>query len=85
VQGNPVTGQPAPLDQLFPLAGSITCTFLPQTTSADTLFAGLAPGMIGIYQVTFQMPNDPNQSPINGLSCNLQQPGGSTNFSFIQL
>jgi uncharacterized protein (TIGR03437 family) len=85
VQGNPVTGQPAPLDQLFPIPGTVTCRFLPQTTDADTLFAGLAPGMIGIYQVTFQMPSDPNQyqSPINGLSCKVQQPEGGTDFTIL--
>jgi uncharacterized protein (TIGR03437 family) len=85
VKGNPVTGQPAQLDQLFPILGTITCRFLPQTTSADTLFAGLAPGMVGIYQVTFRRPNDPNQSPINGISCNLQQPLGGAGFGFVSL
>lgn len=80
VQGAPVTGQPAPLDQLFPIAGSLTCTFPPQTTNADTLFAGLAPGLIGIYQLSFRIPEDPNQSPITGMSCKLQQPNATATF-----
>jgi uncharacterized protein (TIGR03437 family) len=89
VRGQPQTAVPAPLDRLMPLDGQITCTFLAQQTStsgrvsqqstAETLFAGLAPGLIGTYQVSFRMPPDAGQGQINGARCQLTTPlGGGT-------
>lgn len=85
VRGSPVSGQPAPLDRLFPIVGSLICRFPPQTMNAETLFAGLAPGMIGIYQLSFRMPNDANPAPISGMTCNLQQPNASGTFTITRL
>src|SRR5260370_37182301 len=66
VQGQPQTGVPTPVGVPMPLDGQITCTFLvqqtsplvplPQQSAAETLFAGLAPSLIRIYQVSFRMP-----------------------------
>jgi len=73
------TGVPASLTTPDPIQGSLTCTFTPETTPAQTLFAGLAPGTIGVYQVAFRMPSDPNTQPLNGMQCNLT---GSSSFGF---
>jgi uncharacterized protein (TIGR03437 family) len=82
VSGSPPLGRPAPADVLFPLQGTLTCLFLPQTTPAQTIFAGLAPGMIGIYQIDFRMPADPNPAPINGIACTLNQAVGQWRFAY---
>lgn len=73
------TGEPASLTVPDPILGSLTCTFSPETTPAETLFAGLAPGLVGIYQVAFRMPSDPNTQPLNGILCSLN---GQASFGF---
>jgi uncharacterized protein (TIGR03437 family) len=87
VQGQPQTAVPTPVDVLMPLDGQITCTFLVQQTSpspvppqsaAETLFAGLAPGLIGTYQVSFRMPADAGQGRIVGIRCQLTTRLGGT-------
>lgn len=80
VQGSPVSGQPAPDQPLYPIQSAFSCVFTPQTTPAETLFAGLAPGLVGIYQVSFQMPNDPDTAPLNGIECSMGGPGGGSSF-----
>jgi uncharacterized protein (TIGR03437 family) len=85
VHGSPVSGQPVQLDRLFPIVGSLTCRFPPETMNAETLFAGLAPEMIGIYQLSFRMPNDANPTPISGMACTLQQPNASGSFGITRL
>lgn len=78
VQGTPPkTGTPTPASPLFPIAGRITCRFFPYTQDADTLFAGLAPGLTAMYQVTFRMP-DAASSPgkIAGGRCNVESQNG---------
>jgi uncharacterized protein (TIGR03437 family) len=55
VEGMVPTGASTPFGSLFPIRGHFTCRFSPYTQDAATLFAGLAPGLTGIYQVTFQM------------------------------
>ena len=67
------TGESASLTTPDPIAGSFACRFLPQQENAETLFAGLAPGTIGIYQVAFRMPADAG-APIAGIQCSY--PGG---------
>jgi uncharacterized protein (TIGR03437 family) len=79
VTGPVATGVPTPLNAVEPTQLPLTCTFTPQTTPAQTLFAGLAPGAIGIYQVAFRMPSDPNTKPLNGIQCTL---GQSASFGF---
>ncbi len=76
---NPVqTGMPASLTTPDSTRNTLACTFTPQTTPAQTLFAGLAPGSIGIYQVAFRMPADPDTQTLNGMQCSI----GATSFGF---
>lgn len=56
VNGDVTTGVPAPLESLRPIRWRLSCQFLPQTSPSDVLFAGLAPGTIGVYQVTLRVP-----------------------------
>jgi uncharacterized protein (TIGR03437 family) len=82
VSGSPPLGQPASVTQLFPLQGTLTCRFLPVTSPARTLFVGLAPGMIGVYQIDFRMPDDLPTTPLNGIACTLNQlPYGDWQFA----
>jgi uncharacterized protein (TIGR03437 family) len=85
VQGSPVTGQPAPSSPLFRIQAALTCRFLPRNADATTLFAGLAPGMIGVYQVAFQMPEDANTSPLTGLQCSWRLPDAVGSFTMTHL
>lgn len=83
VSDSPPLGQPAPVTQLFPLQGTLTCLFLPVTSPAQTLFVGLAPGMLGIYQIDFRMPDDLPTTPLNGIACTLNQlPYGDWRFAY---
>jgi uncharacterized protein (TIGR03437 family) len=79
VSGPVQTGVPASTTSPNPIQGTLTCTFTPQTTPAVTLFAGLAPGFIGVYQTAFQIPADPNTKPLNGMQCSLN---GQAYFAF---
>jgi len=80
VKGEVTTGVPAPLDSLRPIRWSLSCQFVPQTSPADVLFAGLAPGMIGVYQVTLRVPSDTGAAPLTGLQCRLTAPNQSVLF-----
>lgn len=71
VIGDVRTGVPAPLDSLRPIEGTLHCRFLPHASYAETLWAGLAPGMIEIYQVTFRMPPDAVPFRFTGAQCEL--------------
>jgi uncharacterized protein (TIGR03437 family) len=82
VNGPVKTGEPASLTTLNPLAGQLTCTFSPQKQPATTLFAGLAPGLIGVYQASFQMPSDAGAAPLNGMLCIIGAPGFQASFGF---
>jgi uncharacterized protein (TIGR03437 family) len=84
VQGTPRTGEPTPLDRVFPIAGIFRCSFFPYATEAETLFAGLAPGTTGIYQVNFRMPQGPDLGAITGGSCSYGQTGVSGGFSWYR-
>ena len=72
----------ASVTTLSPLAGQLICTFTPQSQPAKTLFAGLAPGLTGIYQASFQMPSDAGAAPLNGMYCSLSDLGFSAGFGF---
>lgn len=61
VDGKVPTGQPTPTDRLYRLASN--CQWQAKTEqgvtrSFEVPFAGLAPGLIGIYQLNIQIPND---------------------------
>ncbi len=76
VRGSVKTGEPAPVNDLRPIDGYVHCAFTPNSTDAETLFAGLAPGMIGIYQLTFRFPADtPTDAPPTGMRCGFNTPG----------
>ena len=54
------TGVPTPLDQLYPLNWPFACyqgNPFQDGPPLDVPFAGLAPGMIGVYQVNIRMPD----------------------------
>jgi uncharacterized protein (TIGR03437 family) len=54
------TGVPTPLDQLYPLNWPFACyqgSASQDGPPLDVPFAGLAPGMIGVYQVNIRMPD----------------------------
>ncbi len=77
------TGQPAPLDRTVPIQGQFRCRFDPYRAEAETLFAGLAPGTIGIYQVNFRLPPGPDPGPITGGLCVYNGPGVDGGFTWI--
>jgi uncharacterized protein (TIGR03437 family) len=82
VRGQVQTGVPAPLDSMLPIEGDIICRFSPYTSDAETVFAGLAPGLTGVYQVTFRMPLGPHPGRLTGGSCKITSQNSSANFSF---
>jgi hypothetical protein len=60
---------PTPAGPPWPITGKIACGFnasgnldVWQNWAGETLFAGLAPGTTGIYQVSLRMPaNQPSE------------------------
>ena len=82
VDGAIATGQPAPLDHTLPIQGQFHCHFNPYGANADTLFAGLAPGLIGFYQVNFRLPSEPDPGPITGGVCTYNGSGVDGGFSW---
>ncbi|HYL74970.1 MAG TPA: hypothetical protein VEU96_12240 [Bryobacteraceae bacterium] len=82
VDGTIATGQPAPLDHTLPIQGQFHCRFNPYGANADTLFAGLAPGLIGFYQVNFRLPSEPDPGPITGGLCTFNGSGVDGGFSW---
>lgn len=82
VDGAIATGQPAPLDHTLPIRGQFHCHFNPYGANADTLFAGLAPGLIGFYQVNFRLPSEPDPGPIAGGVCTYNGSGVDGGFSW---
>jgi uncharacterized protein (TIGR03437 family) len=82
VRGQVQTGVPAPLGSMLPIEGNIRCRFSPYTADAETLFAGLAPGLTGVYQVTFQMPTGPNPGRLTGGNCKVTSQNATANVVF---
>ncbi len=82
VRGSMQTGQPAPLNELRPLTAPVRCRFLPYPSELENLFAGLAPGLIGIYQLTFRLGPDtpPSVSP-SFLQCSIGSSGLSVSMA----
>ena len=81
VSGPVTTGVPASATTLNPIQGTLSCQFLPQASAAQTLFAGLAPGLIGIYQVDFQLANEGSPVTVTGLTCTETFQGQRATFS----
>lgn len=68
VDGTVATGQPTPSDRLYRIttpcqwvATGATAN-LDSATEIDVPFAGLAPGLVGVYQLDFQIPASWNDS-----------------------
>lgn len=56
------TGELTPIGPLFLPPAPVECSWLQgvgQRPLVETFFAGLAPGLIGVYQVTVRLPADP--------------------------
>jgi uncharacterized protein (TIGR03437 family) len=66
------TGVPASLTTPNPIEWKLGCEFLPDRQPVAPIFAGLAPGMLGIYQTTFRMPAGVAQS--TAFRCVLESP-----------
>ncbi|MCC6590134.1 MAG: hypothetical protein IT168_25810 [Bryobacterales bacterium] len=85
VDGSLATGQPTPADRLYRITGEFRCRFFPYDSDAELLFAGLAPGYTGIYQLNFRLPNQPGATRITGGSCNYGTNGSGGNIGFATL
>jgi uncharacterized protein (TIGR03437 family) len=83
VRGPVATGMPAPTDRPIEIEGRIRCRFFPYETEAETLFAGLAPGLTGIYQINFRLPEGPDPGRINGGMCTFSGAGVEGGFSWM--
>ena len=76
VDGNVATGQPTPGDRLYRMTSP--CVWqaigvLNDPRPFEVLFAGLAPGLIGIYQLDFRIPSD---WPFKAFNAYCQLPSG---------
>ena len=71
VNGSAQTGVPGADGAIIPIEGAITCQFLPQSSNAQTLFAGLAPSLVGIYQVDFQLADEGIPVNVTGINCTI--------------
>ncbi len=68
------TGVPASRAAPNPIQWKLACRFLPDGEFAESLFAGLAPGTIGIYQTAFRVPEGSSTVPATGIRCVLMSP-----------
>jgi uncharacterized protein (TIGR03437 family) len=82
VNGPMITGQAAPVNSAIAIQGQFTCSFNPYGQPAETLFAGLAPGVLGIYQVNFRLPSGTYPGPITGGLCTYSGPGRNGGFTW---
>lgn len=66
------TGQPGPVEPLARLRHGIQCNL-------PVLYAGLAPGLVGIYQLQLQLPADPEPTygrpELTGIRCSVPGSG----------
>lgn len=74
------TGVPASSTLPNPIQWKLACQFLPRSPFAELLFAGLAPGTIGVYQTAFRMPQGGSTVPATGIRCLLESPAMSVSF-----
>jgi len=83
VTGDVKTGEAAPLTELRPIQWKLGCNFAAAdgtATAADLLFAGLAPGMLGVYQTTFRVPALPSGG-VADMPCTLSSPTSAVSFT----
>ena len=81
--GSVQTGQPAPLDRAIAIQGQFRCRFKPYSQDAETLFAGLAPSLTGIYQINLRLPSGPDPGPITEGVCTWSGSGIEGGFNFF--
>ena len=74
------TGVSASLTALNSIQWNLSCQFQQQTQPAQLLFAGMAPGLIGVYQTAFRIPADAGSAPVTGLACTLASPAMTATF-----
>jgi len=83
VENQPQTGVPTPSSVLSPIRAQLTCSFMPHTNPVETVSASLAPGMIGVYQATFRLPDNAAAATLIGASCELCGPcDAGSNFQY---
>jgi uncharacterized protein (TIGR03437 family) len=68
-------GLPAPIDKLFPLANKVTVLW--NGIEVEPLFAGLAPGTVGVFQVDLTVPAGATTATVP-LLLRIELPNGST-------
>lgn len=69
------TGVRASLTKPNPIEWFLGCSWEPDSRPVELLYAGLAPGMLGIYQATFRTRAAPwSTEPITSFECLLQSP-----------
>ena len=70
------TGVAASPTSVNPIQWDLSCRFLPQEKPAELQFAGIAPGLLGVYQTAFRISIDAGDAPMTGIECTLTTPGG---------
>jgi uncharacterized protein (TIGR03437 family) len=76
------TGEAAPADNLARVNPAFRCQFWDSTPNDSQIyFAGLAPGMVGVYQVSLQVPAGLRMSPVT-INCDF---GVGTPYGFGQV
>jgi uncharacterized protein (TIGR03437 family) len=83
VTGSIRTGEPAPLDRIIAAQIQLSCRFIPYQTDAETLFAGLAPGLTGVYQINFRLPPGADPGPLIGGQCKYSLAGTAGSLGWI--
>ena len=76
------TGQPSPVKELSRLTNAMTCSTNPQSVNYEAVpvvFAGLAPGLSGLYQVDMKAP--PGFSKNGTLVCTITDSSGKTHIA----
>jgi uncharacterized protein (TIGR03437 family) len=72
----PATGVPA--SNTSRIQWKLACRFQAGGPAVAPLWAGLAPGMLGVYQTTFPVPAGSGPGTITELSCDVTAPNGFT-------
>jgi uncharacterized protein (TIGR03437 family) len=74
VENQPPAGAATPSSVASPIRARLTCSFMPHTNPIETVSASLLPGMIGVYQATFRLPDNAAAATLIGASCELCGP-----------
>jgi uncharacterized protein (TIGR03437 family) len=78
-------GTPAPSAPLSRTVNPVTCDILHGTaTDMEVLFAGLAPGLVGIYQIDVRLPNQLPEGNVLQVACQVSQTGAGAQVPVLQ-